>query len=76
MSSIHVDAVVRLKEDVPAQGLCRGDRGVVLGVWLSPEGFFCEVDFPKLSRAPAVRALLRTEQLEAVDSQPPTVNQE
>ncbi len=74
MPSVHVDAVVRLMEDVPAQGLRGGEQGVVLSVWVSPEGLFCEVDFRKSSGSPAVRALLRPEQLEAVNSQPPDVN--
>ena len=63
MPSIHVDAVVRLKADVPIHQLCRGDKGVVVSVWLS-SGFLCEVEFRKSARSPAVRALLHAEQLE------------
>jgi hypothetical protein len=63
MPSIHVDAVVRLKEDDPAHQLCCGDEGIVVSVWLS-SGFLCEVEFRKSAGSPAVRALLRAEQLE------------
>jgi hypothetical protein len=70
MPSIHVDAVVGLKEDDPTHQLRRGDRGVVVSVWLS-SSFLCEVEFRKSAGSPAVRALLRAEQLEIVDSQPP-----
>jgi hypothetical protein len=70
MPSVHVDAVVRLKEDVPIHGLCCGDKGVVVSAWLS-SGFLCEVEFRKSARSPAVRALLHAEQLDIVDSHPP-----
>ena len=65
MPPVHVDAVVRLKEDVPTHELCCGDKGVVVSVWLS-SGFLCEVEFRKSATSPAVRALLRAEQLEIV----------
>jgi hypothetical protein len=63
---VHVDSVVRLKEDVPAHGLSRGDEGVVQSIWLSPREFSCEVEFHRHSGAPAVRVLLRAEQVEVV----------
>jgi hypothetical protein len=66
MPSAHVDAVVRLKVDVPTLGLQSGDRGVVVSVWLSPLGFSCEVEFPKFGGSRPVRTLLRAEQLEVV----------
>lgn len=66
MAPVHVNAVVRLKEDVPAHGLSRGDEGVVLSVWLSPRDFSCEVKFRRSGGARAVRVLLQARQLEAV----------
>ena len=74
MQSIHVDAMVRLKEDEPTHALRRGAKGVVVSVWLSSGGFLCEVEFPNSAppktpspkTAPAVRALLRAQQLEVV----------
>ena len=66
MPPVHVDARVRLKEDVPERGLSRGDEGVVVGVWLSPREFSCEVEFRRSNDAPAVRTLLRAEQVEVV----------
>lgn len=66
MPSAHVDAPVRLKVDVPTHGLRSGDQGVVVSVWLSPCGFSCEVEFPKSGDSPAVRALLRAEELDVV----------
>ncbi len=66
MPTVHVDAVVRLKEDVPTLGLRAGDKGVVVSVWLSPTGFSCEVEFRKSGGSPPVRTLLRAEQLEVV----------
>ena len=66
MPPAHIDAVVRLKEDVPTLGLRSGDQGVVVSVWLSPSGFSCEVEFPKSGGSPPVCTLLRSEQLEVV----------
>lgn len=63
MPSIHVGTEVRLKEDDPTHELRCGDGGVVVSVWLS-SGFLCEVEFRKSAKSPAVRALLRAEQLE------------
>lgn len=67
MPPAHIDAVVRLKEDVPALELCRGDEGVVVSVWLSPGDFLCEVEFFKPRSAPAIRTLLQAGQLEVVE---------
>jgi hypothetical protein len=67
MPSVRVDAVVCLKEDDPAHSLRRGARGVVVSVWLSSGGFLCEVEFPNSAKSPAVRALLRAQQLEVVE---------
>jgi hypothetical protein len=70
MSSIHVDAIVCLKEDEPTHSLRRGAKGVVVSVWLSPSGFLCEVEFsntPPPPKSPAVRALLRAQQLDVVE---------
>ena len=69
MPSIHVDAVVCLKEDDAPHSLSRGARGVVVSVWLSTGGFLCEVEFPNSATAPKsppIRALLRAQQLEVV----------
>ena len=71
MTSPHVDAVIRLTVDVPTQGLRCGDEGVVVGVWISPGDFQFEVEFHKTADSPAVRARLRAEQLEVVESQLP-----
>ena len=67
MPPVHIDSVVRLKEDVPTFSLRRGDEGVVVSVWLSPGDFSYEVKFPKSAKSPAVRALLRAQQLEVVE---------
>lgn len=64
--SAHVDAVVRLNQDVPTLDLRRGDKGVVVSVWLSPGDFLYEVEFPGRGGSAAVRAVLRAEQLEVV----------
>ncbi|MCG3132996.1 MAG: hypothetical protein HMLKMBBP_00082 [Planctomycetes bacterium] len=66
MSPVHVDAVVRLLADDPESGLRRGAEGVVTGVCLSDVGLLCEVEFPGAAESPAVRALLRAEQLKAI----------
>jgi hypothetical protein len=66
MSSVHLDATVRLTEDVPAHGLSRGDTGVVVSVWLSPRDLSVEVEFRGHDGASAVRALLRADQVEVV----------
>jgi hypothetical protein len=66
MSPVHVDAVVRLLEDVPASSLRRGAEGVVTGVCLSDVGLLCEVEFPGAVASPPVRALLRAVQLQAI----------
>ncbi len=71
MFSPHVDAVVRLTGDVPRLGLRCGAEGVVVSVWISPGEFLFEVEFHQSAGSPAVRARLRAEQLEVVDSQPP-----
>jgi hypothetical protein len=63
----HIDAVVRLKEDVSTFCLQCGAQGVVVSVWLSSGDFLCEVEFPKSARSPALRALLRADQLEVVE---------
>jgi len=70
MPSVRVDAVVRLKEDEPTHSLRRGAKGLVVSVWLSSGGFLCEVEFRNSAhrpKSPAVRALLRAEQLEVVE---------
>jgi hypothetical protein len=67
MPSVRIDAVVRLKEDDPSHSLSRGAHGVVKSLWLSPGGFLCEVEFPSAGKSPAVRALLRAQQLEIVE---------
>ena len=66
MPSVRVDAVVRLKEDIPSPPLRCGAKGVVLSVWLSLGGLLCEVEFGQSRAAGAVRALVRTDQLEIV----------
>lgn len=70
MTSPHVNAVVRLRVDVPTLGLRGGEEGVVVSVWISPGEFHFEVEFPQPGGSPAVRARLRAEQLEVVKSQP------
>lgn len=67
MPTAHIDAVVRLKEDVPPLRLQRGDQGIVVSIWLSPGDFLCEVEFRKLDQDHAVRTLLRAGQLEVID---------
>lgn len=66
MSPVHVDAVVRLLEDLPESGLRRGAQGIVTGVCLSDVGLLCEVEFQGALASPSVRALLRAEQLKAI----------
>jgi hypothetical protein len=66
MPTAHVNAMVRLKEDVPTLSLRCGAVGTVVSVWLGPGEFICEVEFPKSTKSPAVRSLFRVEQLEVV----------
>ena len=73
MSSIQVDSVVRLTEDVPEHGLSRGEEGVVVSVWVSPREISCEVEFHRRNGAPPVRALLRAQRLEVVGQRPEEV---
>ncbi len=74
MPSVQVDSVVRLTEDVPEHGLSRGDKGVVVSVWLSPRETSCEVEFRRPNGAPPVRALLRAQELEVVGQRPQEVD--
>jgi hypothetical protein len=67
MSSAPVNAVVRLKEDIPGLCLGCGADGIVVKAWVAPAGFFYEVEFTRSVTFPAVRALLRAEQLEVVE---------
>lgn len=70
MTSAHVNSVVRLKEHLPAHRLRCGDVGVVVSAWLSTGDLLFEVEFHNSARSPAVRALLRAEQLEVIESEP------
>jgi len=67
MPFTHINALVRLKVDVPNLQLHRGIKGVVVSLWLSPGDLYFEVEFPKPAGSSCVRALLRSEQLEAID---------
>lgn len=67
MTAAHLDAVVRLKEDVPACRLRRDDVGVVVSIWLSSGEVLFGVEFRKQAESAAVRAMLREEQLEVVE---------
>jgi hypothetical protein len=70
MPSVLANAVVRLQEDDPTHALKRGTEGVVVCVWPSSNGLLCEVEFPSPGKSPAIRALLRSQQLEVVELQP------
>jgi hypothetical protein len=70
MTSPHVNAVVRLRGNLPTLGLRGGDEGIVVSVWISPGEFQFEVEFPQPGGSPGVRARLCVEQLEVVKSQP------
>jgi hypothetical protein len=70
MPFTHINALVRLKEDVPKLRLSCGCEGVVVSVWLLPGDFHYEVQFHRSDGSPAVRVLLRGEQLEVIGSQP------
>jgi hypothetical protein len=70
MPSLHVNSVVRLKEQVPEHGLSRGEEGVVVSVWLSPEGFLFEVEFARPIGSSVLRTLLPATQLELANAQP------
>ncbi|MCC6681410.1 MAG: DUF4926 domain-containing protein [Phycisphaeraceae bacterium] len=67
MPPAHIDAVVRLKEDVPTVELQRGDQGIVVSIWLSPGEFLCEVEFSNSGHSRPRRTLLRAGQLEVVE---------
>jgi hypothetical protein len=71
MPLTHINAVVRLTMDIPKLRLRCGDEGVVVGVWVSPGDFDFEVEFRKSDRFPAVRTILRAEQLEVIRSGAP-----
>ena len=70
MPSLHVNSVVRLKEEIPEYDLSRGDEGVVVSVWLTPEGFLFEVEFARPIMPTVLRTLLHATQLELADAQP------
>ena len=68
MPTLRMDQLVRLKEDDLSHSLKRGAEGVIVSMWLSAGGLLCEVEFSKSSpSSPAVRALLRAQQLEVVE---------
>lgn len=67
MLPVRIDAVVRLKEDLPTHELQRGDQGVVVSIWLSPGDFLCEVEFLNSGHSHPVRTLLHAGQLEVVE---------
>ncbi len=68
MRAAHVDAMVRLKVDVPTLHLQRGEEGVVVSIWFSPGHSLYEVEFPKSGAPAPLRTLLRIGQLEFVES--------
>jgi hypothetical protein len=76
MPLTHLHAVVRLKADVPKLRLRCGREGVVVSVWLLPGDLYFEVEFHRSNGSPAVRALLCSEQLEAVGPQTPKLAME
>lgn len=45
-----------------------------MGVWLSHREFSCEVEFRRSNGVSAVRAMLRSEQVEVVGQQPVRVD--
>jgi hypothetical protein len=63
MEALSVDAVIRLRQDVPELALTRGDRGVVRSTWFSPLTRY-EVEFECPNQSSNTRALLRAEQME------------
>jgi len=65
MTTSQVNTVVRLRHDVPAFWLHRGDLGVVRSIRLSPADCY-EVEFEHPGECP-VRALLTAEMFEAVE---------
>jgi hypothetical protein len=65
MSMAHVNAVVRLTQDVPTLWLKRGDVGTVQSVWLSPAHRY-EIEFRNPGQ-PTMRALLGAELFELVE---------
>jgi hypothetical protein len=69
MPAAHLDAVVRLKEAIPAYHLQRGEEGVVVGVWLVSGGFRYEVEFREPGQPYGVPVLLCAKQIEVVESQ-------
>ncbi|MBN1126356.1 MAG: DUF4926 domain-containing protein [Sedimentisphaerales bacterium] len=71
MPFTHINAVVRLKVDVPQYRLCRGDEGVIVSVWLLPGDFRFQVEFHRSNGSPTVCAQLCAEQLEVINSKSP-----
>ena len=63
MEALSVDAVIRLRQDVPELALIRGDRGVVRSTWFSPLTRY-EVEFECPNQSSNTRALLKADQME------------
>jgi hypothetical protein len=70
MPFTHINAIVRLKTDVPEHQLRRGDEGVIVSVWLLPGDFRFQVEFYRANGSCAVYARLCANQLEVVGSRP------
>lgn len=68
MPFTHINAIVRLKVDVPEFQLRRGDEGVIVSVWLLPGDFRFQVEFYKPSGSGEVCAKLCANQLEVIGS--------
>jgi hypothetical protein len=67
MCPVRIDAVVRLEEDAPNLGLRRGAEGVVTGIFVSPWGLLCEVQFSASDASKVTSALVPVDQLKAVE---------
>ena len=74
MTSVQVNAEVRLIHDVPTLWLNRGDMGVVRSIWMSPASCY-EVEFCKPGQS-SMRALLNADMLEPVRPRPVNAGRE
>ena len=74
MSTVLVDAAVRLTRGEPTLWLKPGEVGVIRSVWHIPDEYY-EVEIRKPGEPFAMRALLSAEQIEVI-APPPSASSE
>ncbi len=64
MTKMHVGQLVQLMQNIPFQGLHRGEVGMVCSTWFEPTIAY-EVEFQRILPFCAVRVLLMPSQISA-----------